>query len=1010
MKQYEQQEKSISSKSISKLPQLTERQKKNLKKRLPITIVSALQIITLYLTAWSFVKIASLLVGHYHGEQVYFLPSLFFKFNNVDMWFIPIVAVISIYGWLLSTRVIRFKKPKWRVILFCNLILSNAFTLIAFGMSQLQKNFLPFFYERLNRVIYTDEVLDKILFQQVQGFFFTVMLMPLILFGFLLMFIMTKYRKHDAEFIKAFYQFEWTGERLRKFENIGKVEDVIIEYPDIELGMNKKTNEMVVLPGFDRSLNTMITGSIGTGKTAALGLPIINQDLHYITRFMNAYPTIREDENYISEEIQGRFMNGLSIVEPSNDLCQKVYKLAKAHGIPDEAITYIDPTNPNTPSINFMRGPVDKVAEVFAQVMAGINDNGGGGNPFFEQAQRNHLKQFIYLLKLHDPEVEATFDMLKEMYNDTNLVHEMHLKLKVQIDSEYGDGSQIDRKLERDRYNFFIILKNLDKWFDGVIIPKEERGPQGNQKVYNDAGKLVYIDTQETFVQNLRNQLSDIGANPLLSRVLFGESDFDFDAHMGREGGILLVNTAKGQLEGLSPVLGKLVLMSLQNAAFRREPNVSTFHHILIDEAPEYLYSNFATFPTQSRKFKVMLTLLQQTLTQLRGAFGEDYMNTVVAAMRNRMVYADVSSFDGKYFSDMFGEVDEFEEGETENAVSPLQDNPESRSGSNYKKTRKAAMSSADILFQDAFECAVKIVVNNKSMPVQRIQANFVPKDEFKEAVIKVDQAAADIWIEHRYAVSTEEMVIEDTDDAVLDTGVKADLPPVVQEEKETVATSEEVSKTVENADVDKTINITQPAYPKPTPIVSVPKPKRNVPQGPVQTIVVFDEESEKPKARPKAEQTMVEIKSPVEQTMPQKPVPTKSAAPLGEIVFGTPSPKQTTTPATPIQEAKPLDTISIMTAINNEPNDEGMPEVSFGRKKVKIAESSATVVKETSVQMEQEGADLFENEAVLEQKPVVKIKRSLSQSKVEYKEAELDEATEKFAKELQNGLDSRHS
>ncbi|MGE7983802.1 type IV secretory system conjugative DNA transfer family protein [Solibacillus sp. NPDC093137] len=1006
MKQSEQQEKLKGNKANSKLPQLTEQQKKNLKKRLPITIVSVLQLITLYFTAWSFVKIVSLMVGHYYGEQVYYLPSLFFKFNNVDMWFIPIVAVVSIYGWLLSTRVVRFKKPKWRVVLFWNAILSNAFTLIAFGMSQLQKNFLPFFYERLNRVIYTDDVLDEILFQQVQGFFFTVMLIPLILFGFLFMFLMTKYRKHDADLIKAFYQFEWTGERLRKFENIGKTEDVIIEYPDIELGMNKKTNEMVVLPGFDRSLNTMITGSIGTGKTAALGLPIINQDLHYITRFINAYPTIREDENYISEEIQGRFMNGLSIVEPSNDLCQKVYKLAKAHGIPDEAITYIDPTNPNTPSINFMRGPVDKVAEVFAQVMQGINDNGGGGNPFFEQAQRNHLKQFIYLLKLHDPEVEATFDMLKEMYNDTNVVHEMHLKLKIQIDREYGNGKQIDRKLERDRYNFFIILKNLDKWFDTVIVPKEERGPQGNQKVYNDDGALVYVDTQESYVQGLRNLLSDIGANPLLSRVLNGHSDFDFDAHMGREGGILLVNTAKGQLEGLSPVLGKLVLMSLQNAAFRREPNVSTFHHILIDEAPEYLYSNFATFPTQSRKFKVMLTLLQQTLTQLRGAFGEDYMNTVVAAMRNRMVYADVSSFDGKYFSDMFGEVDEFEEGESENAVSPLQDSPESRSGSSYKKTRKAAMSSGDILFQEAFECAVKIVVNNKSMPVQRIQANFVPKDEFKEAVIKVDPAAANVWIENRYAEPTEEMIVEDTDDAVLDTVVDAELPPV--------AAVEENTKSVENAEVDKTINITQPAYPKPTPVVSVPKPKKRAPQSPVQTIVVFDEESEKPKMRPKAEQPIEEMKSPVEQTMPQKPVPTKvvETAPLGELATGSAKSNSTAAPtATLTQEAQPLDTVSITTTATI-PNDEGLPEVSIGRKKVKAEQPTAPVVEESPVQIEQDGAAPApkENEPVIETAPVVKKKRSLSQSTEVYKEAELDEATKNFAKELQDGLDSRRS
>lgn len=68
-------------------------------------------------------------------------------------------------------------------------------------------------------------------------------------------------------------------------------------------------------------------------------------------------------------------ISGLSIMDPSNDLCQQSLQLVKAHGIPDEAITYINPLDPETPSINPMRGPVDKVAEVFAQVIAGLNDS-----------------------------------------------------------------------------------------------------------------------------------------------------------------------------------------------------------------------------------------------------------------------------------------------------------------------------------------------------------------------------------------------------------------------------------------------------------------------------------------------------------------------------------------------------------------------------------------------------------------------------------------------------------
>lgn len=326
---------------------------------------------------WGWGKVASLAVSHYHGSEVFLLPYLFGKFSGVHFIIIPPIAIITIFGWLLSTRVPKFQSVRMRVFMFFNMVFANAGILTAYGMTKIQTEILPFFYARIDRVIETDANVDEALFGEVQGFFFMVELIPLLAIGFMAMFVVTKYRLHDEDLKRAFFKFKWTGERLRKFENISKLEEYVMEYPDIELGISNKTNEMIVLPGFDRALNTIVTGSIGTGKTAALGLPILNQDLHYITRFINLYPTISKMENYISKEVQGRFLNGLSIVDPSNDLCQKVYRLAKAHGIADEAITYLNPLDPNTPNINPMKGPTEKVAEVFTQVIEGLADNGG---------------------------------------------------------------------------------------------------------------------------------------------------------------------------------------------------------------------------------------------------------------------------------------------------------------------------------------------------------------------------------------------------------------------------------------------------------------------------------------------------------------------------------------------------------------------------------------------------------------------------------------------------------
>lgn len=670
------------------------------------------------------------------GENVTYASFLFGSNLTPSLIICILLAIINVISWLMSTRIKFYQKKAMRVITFYVTLFSIIGSLAAYGMGQARLRIIPFFEERLNNVIETSGFFESIVFEQTNGFFLMVLTLPIILLGFIALFLLGKYIQHDQELNKAFFEFQWAGKWQQKLSKLENKE----MWPDLELGLNSKTKEMVTIPGRDRTLNTSIVGSIGTGKTAALGLPTLKMDLDHVTSFINDYPSIYQREDFHTEEVEGRYMSGISVIEPSNDLCMKTFQLVKAHGIPDEAITYINPLDPDSPSINAMRGPVDKVAEVFALVIAGLNDSKDGGNFFFEQAQRNHLKHYIYLLKLHDEEKDVELDDLLKMYDNPQIVHEMHKKLRKRIPKD------INVYENRDERNYWNIVKGIDDWFTQNLLPKQNR--QGIAE-RNADGEILYYDAIEEHVRGLRNILNDIGANILLRRVLFGKSDFDFDLHMS-VGGVLLVNTAKGELGNLHRVLGKIVLMNLQNASFRRPPMVSSFHHILVDEAPDYLYNAFKGFPAQSRKYKVIITLLYQTIAQLAEQFGEYYMTTIIGTMRNRMVYGDVPSYDAKYFSEMFGEKYVYSEGQSEMSVSPLQENPVSRSGSSYSKTKEQAMSTGDIIDQEAFQCAVKVVVNNKPMPVVQINANFVPKEEFLESKHKVNPDSLDVWIEQR--------------------------------------------------------------------------------------------------------------------------------------------------------------------------------------------------------------------------------------------------------------------
>lgn len=710
------------------------------KSRLPLLTAIVSMAISGYFALFYLIRVMRLLHSQYIGEEVNYLWWLVGSNDHVTLFGVISVGIIGYFGFLVSTRVKVFKKKWLRLSSFLVMHVARWSGLVAYGMGGIKAYVVPFFQERLADVITTDDFVESILFEHADGFYLMLTSLPMLFVGFVLLFLMSEYSLNDKELNKAFFNFEYKGKWLQKF---GKLEQTDV-WPDVELGENLITKEMVTIPGFDRSLNSLIVGGIGTGKTAALALPMLNQDLHHMTRFINEFPQLSKREDYLSKDVAGRHLNGITVIEPSNDLCQKTLQLVKAHGIPDEAITYINPLDPDTPSINPMRGPVDKVAEVFAQIIAGLNNSGASGNFFFEQAQRNHLKQHIYLLKLHDPDLQPTFGTLIDMYNSPNLVRQMHESLKETI------PPNIDSIEDRQERNYWKIIQGIDEWFDLTILPVKERTGAGEQQVYDSVTRMAqYYDAKAEHVQGLRNILNDIGSNPYIRNVLFGESEFDFDEHFAK-GGVLLVNTAKGQLVDLARVLGKLVLMNLQNATFRRPNDVSPFHHIMVDEAPDYFYDAFREFPVQSRKYKVIITTIMQTIAQLADEYGENYMTTIIAGMRNRMVYGDVPAMDAEYFSNLFGEKEVFDEGQTEMSVSPLQDNPQTRGGSSYAKVKEPAMTPAQIMFQDAFNCAVKIVQHNKPIPVQQIKANFLPAEAFIESEIQVMDKSLKKWLSYR--------------------------------------------------------------------------------------------------------------------------------------------------------------------------------------------------------------------------------------------------------------------
>ncbi|MDA2113731.1 TraM recognition domain-containing protein, partial [Bacillus cereus] len=174
-----------------------------------------------------------------------------------------------------------------------------------------------------------------------------------------------------------------------------------------------------------------------------------------------------------------------------------------------------------------------------------------------------------------------------------------------------------------------------------------------------------------------------------------------------------------------------------------------------------------------------------QTLSQLALDFTEQYMFTLLGSFRNKMIFGDVTPYDAKIFSDMFGEKEEFKEAESEQGISPMQDNPVSRLGSTYQKAKEVVMSPGDIMAQGAFICAARIVQDNHVQPVQQITSNFVPKEEFAQAIIQVDIETGQYWENERLRLINESIAKANPMKHVDAENMKKiqPLPPIQEEE-----------------------------------------------------------------------------------------------------------------------------------------------------------------------------------------------------------------------------------
>lgn len=501
--------------------------------------------------------------------------------------------------------------------------------------------------------------------------------------------------------------------------------------PYVTIGKSIRTGEMVELTPVQRKQNAIYVGPIGSGKTSTIFIPQIRQDIDHYLKLIRDYPKLSKTPGFMEKKNNAatHYLGAIAVVETSNDLCASIYKLARQMGVPEEKIVWFDPSNPSTPSLNLLRGPIPIVTENVSNIINGVKTE---NSDFFQQSERTHLKMYITLLKMSAVIEGKTpdFSDLMDLYSDVYLVLEKMqyleqyvkiLKEKVvskqdkfeELKEEGSGASSASVKMARTDFEEinakYKVASNTLKWFKNSIQPKTFGAAMLKHKTGDRVGQIIYEDINDQNIAGLRNTLNDLAQNTLLRRILFRDSgDFSFD-NFYRDGGILLCNTAKSELQdSLAKTIGQVYMISLATAAFRRKPDTAPLASIYLDEFPDFLYSDFPSFLAQARKYNISIVIATQTFSQLARENGREYAETIMSNMLTRGAFGDLSPGDAEILEPYFGEKYRTTEDVSNQDVGALSGDLTNKRSLTSKSGYEPNITASDLMQLQKFNIAVR--------------------------------------------------------------------------------------------------------------------------------------------------------------------------------------------------------------------------------------------------------------------------------------------------------------
>lgn len=586
-------------------------------------------------------------------------------------------------------------------------------------------------------------------------------IIPLIL-TLILLTMTYRHFKINEEILKRQF-FSWEFKPIARFSHF-----LVYDSFDVIVGWDKTTKKPLVLKEAARFIHELVAGATGSGKTSTTLLLRIAQDLVKIAR-----------------GIPG----GIVLLEPKGDAVDDVLKLAKKSGVPDEKILVIDPTKSNSTKFNPFSGPLDAAAASFTGT---LNSLTGDQDAFFKGQQEETATLYTMLAKLAFPEI-ANITTLQRMYQDPRYLANVTESVRKNLDRQKSNPD-----LSPEDKNLLERYERVVRYFEDEVLDyktyrdKEEIRPLTYPDDHRYAGKQIVESKKDKYVSGAKKYLNDIAMNSLLSDLMVaqdGEKVLDLDEFL-RTGGVLLVNTALGDLDELSLLFGQFFIRQFQSAVFRRpkdgeeitvEGKKTTYKRIpiffTIDEFPLYVNQSFERMLTLGRSYNVGAIIAIQSLGQLDAVI-PGYRQTIMGNASTKTVFGRGPTEDNKIFSETFLEEETYEESLNESSTPVTVENQTWGLRHNTQKMLKPKFSPSDIASLPFKHMIVQMVNEDNSLDDARLSTGaFVSEAKFLKKYFRKIELASE---------KSEELEIGEILEKTKYSIESSEHPPKVEEQNQT--------------------------------------------------------------------------------------------------------------------------------------------------------------------------------------------------------------------------------